>query len=303
MHNNQDQMRLFTSYERYVTCVAVYSILIGFAVLIGYAYNITLLKSVTPFWLPMRSTAAVSFVLTGFALWNIRKASEVRMKHYAAGKIIALIILLISIFNFYEYISGFSLGIDRAIFYEHMRIDEIIFPGRTTVATTFSLFFLSLALLLVDTRLSALWFQVCACIVLTISFMGLLSYFYNVNSVHPFTYFTKMPIHTSITLILLSIAIILMRPNSGMIEELLADTCGGKSLRTLLPLIFVIPTFIGFLENVGEWLELFDPAFGDNIQLTFTIALLGAAVIINAKQIDKDEIKRKEMQNIRDARK
>jgi hypothetical protein len=291
--NEQSNFLLYRQYERYVKCVSVISILVGIAVLFGYAFHIVALKSITPIWLPMKPNTAICFILSGIAIWYLKNRNEITSQQRVIATICSLLILLFSILTFCEYLFNFNLGIDQLLFHVKLQIDDILYPGRTSVATTVSLFFLSVSLLFMDSRFSVWIYQISACIVISIAFTSLLGYFYNINTVYGFTYFTKMALHTSFTFILLGFAILLMRPDVGMIEELLSDSSGGKSMRNLLPLTFIITTFVGFLENLGERFNLFSPAFGDNIQVTGTIILFAAAVIINAKFLDKDELRRK----------
>src|SRR5580704_14150363 len=167
-----NEIALYQRYIHFVTCTSVISILVGIGVLIGYAFNIVALKSIMPFWLPMKANTAVCFILSGIVVWKLRKESEITRQARLIASICAFIILLFSVLTFAEYLWNFNLGVDQLLFHDKIEIDEIIYPGRTSVATTVSLFLLSLSFFLIDSRFSPWLFQISVCIVISIAFMG-----------------------------------------------------------------------------------------------------------------------------------
>jgi hypothetical protein len=276
----------FTSF---ISTMSIISILVGVLVLIGYQFNIVAFKSITPFWLEMKANTAICFILSGFALWLLRKEERSKTAQVIV-KTCGLIIAIFSIFTLMEYIFNLNLHTDQLFFLEKSYIEDILYPGRTSIATTMSLLFLSLSLLLINSNnFNKLLCQGFILIVLIIAFLSLLGYFYNINTSTGVTYFTKMALNTSLTLIFVSVAILLVNPTVGMMGLLLSNTLGGKLLRTLLPYIFIVILFVGYLENVGEKLNIYDPAFGDNLQVTVTIVLLSLIVFIYAHILNKYE--------------
>src|SRR5438094_4284609 len=88
---------------------------IGVAVLVGWFFDITTLKSLHPGLASMKPNDAVGLILAGASLWMLRDESVgVRKRAIARG--FALIVSLIGFATLAEYLVGGSPGIDQILF-------------------------------------------------------------------------------------------------------------------------------------------------------------------------------------------
>lgn len=99
--------------------IGILTIFVGGMVLVGWTFDITLLKSIRPDWVSMKPNTAIGFVLTGFAILFapgsalFYQPSTARLARWCGG-VVGLIGLLLLI----EYATGWNPGFDQWFFHE-----------------------------------------------------------------------------------------------------------------------------------------------------------------------------------------
>ncbi len=123
--------------------------LTGFLVLVGWVLDIATLKSVLPGMVTMKANTALAFVMGGIALWLLHsKRVNPGRRRIAQGA--SLAVALIGLLTLSEYLFGWDLGIDQALFREPPGAPGTFSPGRMAPNTALSFLFVGLALLLLD---------------------------------------------------------------------------------------------------------------------------------------------------------
>lgn len=112
---------------------AALAVAVGTLVLLGWTFDIAVLKSIWPGWVAMKANTAVSFILLGIALWliarpattfkpersghSINLLSQALQQHpflfSRFARLCALLACLIGLFSLGEYIFNWNPGIDR----------------------------------------------------------------------------------------------------------------------------------------------------------------------------------------------
>src|SRR5690242_16837854 len=90
-------------------------ILVGCAVLIGWIFSITVLKSIMPSWIAMTPNTAVLFILAGLALLLCRAEQAARWSGYLSAGC-AGIVLLIAVLTLSQYLFNWNSGLDQLLF-------------------------------------------------------------------------------------------------------------------------------------------------------------------------------------------
>jgi hypothetical protein len=57
--------------NQYISLAALLVVMVGGMVLIGWTFDIAVLKSILPIWVSMKANTAICFILSGVALWLI----------------------------------------------------------------------------------------------------------------------------------------------------------------------------------------------------------------------------------------
>ena len=139
----------------FVTFAALLAIIVGVAVLVGWALDIGVLKSLLPTWVAMKANTALCFILIGVAALSAARAlaavdaANSKLLAYV-GVSCALLVGLIGSLTLAEYLSGWNPGIDQWLLSEPAGAIATSHSGR--MAPESALCFLLLAIALVASR-------------------------------------------------------------------------------------------------------------------------------------------------------
>ncbi|TAG34341.1 MAG: PAS domain S-box protein [Oscillatoriales cyanobacterium] len=232
-------------------------IAIGCTVMLGWIFDLQLLKSIFP-ELPIDKALIVSS---------------------------SLLIILISLFTLIQYSSNLDLGIDQLLFKDNSNLTSISAPGRMAPNTATAFLLQGTALLLLSLRRPKyLRVQILSCCAFLIAYLGLIGYIYG----KPFFYtigYTGMALHTSVAFMLLSLGILFASPERGLIAVIVSDRAGGIMARRLLPQAMVIPTLAGYFIISGERLQAYSPELGISLLSVLNAIVFTVLIWQNAKSL------------------
>jgi two-component system, cell cycle sensor histidine kinase and response regulator CckA len=230
---------------------------LGVLVLAGWLFDMPVLKSVHPSFATMKANTAACFLLVGSALF-LRN----RGRHMLVARALAAVVLLIAALTLLEYATGWSLGIDEALFRDDARRPNQP-PGRMSYATAINFLLLGSALAFFDLRFRrgrlAPWLALLAALV---SLLSLIGYLYGVPSLYAIVPFNSIALHTTLAFLAASIGVLFARPDEGPMRFVSSDSPAGVMSRRLLPAALLIPAIIGWLRLRGELAGFYDARFG-----------------------------------------
>jgi methyl-accepting chemotaxis protein len=122
---------------------------LGALVLLGWALDVAVLRSVVPGLATMKANTALGFLLAGAALWLQSPESPQRRVRLGA-QVCAGLVALLGVLTLAEYGSGWDLGIDQLLFREVAGGPLPVAAGRMSPATALSFVLVAAALLLLD---------------------------------------------------------------------------------------------------------------------------------------------------------
>ncbi|MEG4959929.1 MULTISPECIES: PAS domain S-box protein [unclassified Microcoleus] len=266
-------------------------IAIGCVVLLGWQFDISLLKSGFPgMTSTMKANTALCFLLAGVSLRLLQYQRLTRL-HYRIAQGTAGLVIVIGLLTLSEYLFGWHLGIDQWLFRD-VASSATPDPGRMGVNTALNFVLMGLALLLLgknsqrDTWLA----QICSSVAALIS---LLAFFGHIFEVNIFTQLilitTTQALNTILTFFILYGGILLLRPKEGLMQEVTSPLVGGLMLRWLLPWAVIFPVVMNWFSLQGQKLGWYNAEFGYALRsialvLTFSILIWGTARFLN--QID-----------------
>ncbi|MEG4392768.1 PAS domain S-box protein [Microcoleus sp. BROC3] len=265
-------------------------IAIGCLVLLGWQFDISLLKSGFPgMTSTMKANTALCFLLAGVSL-RLLQYQRTRLDDRIA-QWMARFIIIIGMLTLSQYIFGWKLGIDEWLFrdFESSATPD---PGRMGVNTALNFVLMGVGLLLLGQNSQRhTWLaQICSSVAALISLLALFGHIFTVDIFERLvTITTTQPINTIATFFILYGGILLLRPKEGLMQVVTSPQVGGVMVRWLLPWGTIFPVTLNWFTLQGQKLGWYNANFGYTLRsaimvFTFSILILGTARFLN--QID-----------------
>lgn len=270
-------------------------VFIGCLVLIGWSFDIAILKSILPGTVTMKANTAVGFLLAGVSLLlSLGNLTDQRI-HFLK-QVCAFIVSLIGLLTLFQYLSGLNLGIDQLFFKEPEGTVSTTIPGRMAPNTALNFLLIGLGLLFCDWKTRkghypTQFLIIPACI---IALLGLLGYAYGVTELKGLLHYTPMAINTAVAFIFLCFATLFARPETGLIAIFVNSKSGGFLARRLLPIAIILPITLGWIGLLGERAGLYDAKFGLSlIEITHSVILV-VVILMTAHVLNRVDVARQQ---------
>ena len=274
-------------------------IAIGCTVILGWIFDLQLLKSILPGLPSMKFNTATCFILGGFSLlfqhqWRAELTTIKHQKIYNYLTFSAsFLIILISLITLVQYSFNLDLGIDQLLFKHSSTLTSAAAPGRMAPNTVASFLLLGTALLLLSVkRPKYLRIQILSCCAFLIAFLGLIGYIYGTAFFYKMGAPTGMALHTSAAFVLLSFGILFASPDKGFMAVIASDRAGGIMARRLLPPAIIIPPLVGYFIMSGERLEAYTSEVGISLLSVLNVIIFTFLIWQNAKTLCTADRKR-----------
>ncbi len=184
----------------------------GIMVIIGWLFDISILKSISPNWISMKFDTAISFVLSGVTLYFIVKAHEDEYdKAQVALSITSLIILLLMGILFFSALLGIRTGVEDLFIKEPSGAPKTVSPGRPSVPTMLNFILIALAgiLTMFNTNRLQSELKIIGLIFGTIGALAVVGYIFNAPLLYYFVegVNSAMAFHTALLFVLLGMGL------------------------------------------------------------------------------------------------
>lgn len=262
---------MFHNYRiKYIQAIGLFIITIGCSNLIGWQFDITLLKSFSSEITSMNPLTAITFIAAGF--W---------LRFYNEEKVNKKTILL----GFFVLLIGFLHSSAYFFSLEFLRLDHFIFQEKVEssyinshlAATTAVLFTLSGTIMISShsQNKSVLNFRQLLCIIVfAVGYSSILGYLYGRDSAYRLEGVPTIALNTAIVFILFSHALFLCNIMYGMPKLFASILEGSALLRRVSFFMLVFPPFLGYLRIWGEKKGLYSNEFGIELHtIIFTLVI------------------------------
>lgn len=200
-------------------------VFIGCSILIGWQFDITLLKSFSSEMTSMNPLTALTFIIAGIWLFFFDET-----KSSTSSFILALIVLLIGILHSLAH--QFSL--------EYLRLDHLFFTEKVDasfinshLAHTTAVLFTLCGIIMISSHSEKKWLlilrEIISITIFAIAYSSILGYLYGRDSAYRVEGVSTIALNTAIVFLLLSISLFLCNTQQG-IAKLFASILEGSSL-------------------------------------------------------------------------
>jgi diguanylate cyclase (GGDEF)-like protein len=272
-----------------VTC-GVAAICVGAAVLLGWQFDISQLKTVFPGLVAMAPMTALAMMLSGAALLGLGNA---RVRAWQAVAFVFPVALLSSLM-LAEYLTNKALGIDTLLFDDAVGRLEVRYPGRMA-GTTVGLFLLFALVIVAEAAGSrgGIIYRIGASLGLIISSIPVLGYILSTQAFYSSIPYDTIALHTAATFIVLFLGLIVARPEKGWVATVVAPSLGGMMARRFVPIVILVPLLIAvILQRISFYIGI-DSGFTLTLVITAVMITLMILMIWNAQAIDRLDQKRR----------
>jgi signal transduction histidine kinase len=299
--NQRSLERTLTAFSRAAAalCAAV-----GFAVLLGWVFDVRALIRISPGFATMKANTALAFALSGVALWSLTHIAgntppRLRVKRdnlfLRVSQVCAVTIALIGLLTLSEFLFGWAPGIDNLIVRDYHTV-RTPHPGRMSPATALGFVLLGVALLIMDleTRSGKRPAQWLVIPILLDGFIALLGYAYGVESLYRVGAYASIALHTATMDVLISAGFLLARPDKGLMVVATDTTAGGWIFRRFLPTAVILVPVLGWLRLHGQRAGFFGFEFGLALLVMSNVVVLSvliwwASSFVRRESLDRTE--------------
>lgn len=283
--------RLVSSLEALSRASSCLIAVVGLAVILGWHFDIELLRSGLPGRTPVNPATALALLLAASALWMHHQArgrpdsAPVRwLALTAASLVIALGVITLT---------GYFIG-------HNLRVDQVLFGvqlagNRVAPNTGFALLLIGVALWLLNSprRLRPALEQLVALFPIGVALISLLGYAYSAEGMYGLGELQRMALPTAASLFVLGIGILCARPDGGFVSVIVSDHAGGVLARRMLPAAILVPAGLGWLTLSGQRAALFSEALGLAIAAAATMFAFAAFIATTARSLSRADRVRK----------
>ncbi len=256
-----------------VRAAAASALIVGLLVLFGWAFDVPLLKVVFRGLVSMKVNAAIAFTFVGVSM-ALLALRDRYVWQLALARIVAIGVFLIGCLTLVEYVFHCDLGIDQWFIRDELTLQHP-FPGRPSPATALNFCMLAFALLLLSSRRA--WAhsvaQFLTLAVLLIAVIALAGYLFGADALYRTPSFSSMAIHTAATFILVSVGMLYMRPDFGIMAPLWSSSVGGVMARKIMPTVMTLPVILAWLGLQGQQQGYYDLQFGIAVLVVSNLTL------------------------------
>jgi PAS domain S-box-containing protein len=265
--------------------------LTGLLALVGWAWDVAVLKSLDPSWATMKANTASCFVVLGVSLWLFGDVTHARRQ--LLGRLLALVPLVLAGLTLSQDVFGWDLAIDQLLFVDRL---SSVRPGRMAASTALLLVLASTATIRLDGlslgRLTSQWLGLVTAITAVVTLCG---YLYGVDALYAIPGFGSLSVYTAFGFLLLGLSILAAQPRGGLMLVLSANTSGGTLARRLLPVIVIAPIALGWVRLVGERRGLYGTAFGIALFAVSNVLTLGTIAWFTCRRLIDSEFRSRQV--------
>jgi diguanylate cyclase (GGDEF)-like protein len=284
--------RSASSARRIATLCGAFTALVGAVVLIvGWVFDVTVVRSVVPGTVGMKASTSLMFVLCGAALLLVPRDGNRRR----IGRMCAAATVLLALAFLSEYALGWKLGIDEVPFRDAAgRATDTAYPGRPAPTGLVCFVLAGVALCILHSR----WRieEVLMLPVLAVASMCLIGYAYEIPAFYGPASASKMALNTGVVFLVLAGGVMFAAPHGRSRRILGTSDPGTVMARRLLPLAVLVPLTLGWLRLLVQDAGIFGLRVGTWLLTMTTITCLVAVIVLAASSLSRTDGHRRRLE-------
>jgi CheY-like chemotaxis protein len=276
------------AYFSLVRVAAVLAVALAVLILLGWAWNLDVLKSGLPGQRATQPLSAVCFALTAIALAvSTERCVVCRLfTRLAAGMVLAVVVVTV-----WQNALDVDWGLDQLLFSDavvHEQPGQSLRPGRPSAGTLVALGLICFCLLLIGARSAAArslytWLATTATL---LAATVLLAYAYSLHAVYTMGFYAQVGLNSGLELAVLSYGVLLRRPDLGWVRLFSGDSAGAVSARRLMLWTGSLLVVLAAIVRIGTSPALYGAGFEVTLLTVGGFGVLLATLLAHARRLD-----------------
>lgn len=290
----QQRLRRWSRYLIYIILT------IALLVLVGWQFNIRILKSLSSHTVAMNPASAVCFAFASLSfLW--RTHSKKTKLATITGYVFAIFVSLTGLHILADLLFDISFRPDAVLFAG--KLGENSKGGQPNqmapnTAACFVLTGISLLLLRYENKKGRMAVHYVALFIALLSLLSLLGYLYQVKEFYGVFNYVAMALNTAACFFLFSIALLFANPDNGFMKEFTSTLNGSLAARLLIPVAIIVPAALGLLRLWGYWAGIYSYEFGVVLYASITILIFVGIAWYNTYSLNRRDLLERETENM-----
>ncbi|MBX3266124.1 MAG: PAS domain S-box protein [Acidobacteria bacterium] len=275
------------------------AVLFGISVLVGWGYDIDILRSFPQETYQAKPLTAIGLIIAGISLFALVTGHGTRPL-LALGNLLGLVFAAIGVFIVADQLLiDLDLGSGSLLFSDRLHFDPLVPLGRPAIETgvVFVLSAFGILGLGRRSRWAVLAANISTVVAMMIVLVAIILYIFDFRGFQNIPGFTSIALNTAVAVLVLTFAILLAYRERGLLSILWSRTGGGILARRLFPFIFVVPIIFGWLRHQGEKAGLYGTEFGIALFTAGTVIGFGLIVFFTARTIESFDLRRQIAEN------
>ena len=257
---------------------------IGLLVLLSWALNIAVLKTVLPGLVSMKATTALCLFLSGVALWFDHLRVE---RGWVIVMTVGGVVATIGALSLTQYVWIFDAGINQLLANYPASSDQTSFAGRSSLITALGSVLIGLALVCLNSRRGYLFSQAFSLTTGGLFLIALLGYLFGVRAPYATAAYNPVVLNTALAFVLLSGGVLFRHPDRGVMSVVGGAGTGAHMARQLVLPALCLPVFLGWITILGQHAGMYEMEFGHTVYTSAILAMLAAGVWWSARELDR----------------
>jgi PAS domain S-box-containing protein len=275
--------------QRWSRALIVTVFVIALLVLIGWQFDILVLRRPFPRMGAMNPLTAVCFLCLTLSFLLLTGSQKTKQKT-GIGILLTSLVLLAGLLKTSEIIFGLNIQPDQLLFPSRLKEFADARPNVMALNTAISFLLSALSLLYMvryEIRKKKLVTQYIALAIGLLSWLSILSYLYNTNPLGGILIYMPMAIHTAFCFFIFSLAMLFAQPGKGLMCQLTSVYSGSVIARILIPAAVVIPSVLGLLRLEGFRVGIYNNELGTALFAISIITIFAAITWYYAYLLNK----------------
>jgi len=269
--------RILAACHRFAWLSAGALMAVAASALLGWAFDVELLRSLIPGLISMNPITGVAFVLAGLSLLLSRGPARSRV-----ALACALAVALIGAARLLGYLTPLDLGLDRLLFSSQVG-GNLMAPN-----TALNLLIDGAALALLALGMAIPVAQFLAMGAAAIAFMALLGYLFDVPLIGLPGYM-PMALNSALCFLAVELGLLASSADQGPVSALVSRLSGGRVARPLVPAAVLLPVVMGWLALHGMRKQGFSAEFAVALLVTGCVIGMLGLIVFSASWLNRGD--------------